>query len=212
MWVVAMVGRWIFLGALGQFIGAVAPAVTAGAACFAAWIAYRGLEKWRAETIGKRKAELAENVLADFYEARDIIRDARSPLSFGDEGQSRQKEAWETEIDTGTLNSYFRTFERLNKKREFFAQFHARRYRFLAIFGQEASKPYDELFRIYTEIVKAVIMLMKTHHPHGLDYQLHPDVLGSLPDERKKWEATIGGPHAAQDPVEERLKSARGGD
>jgi hypothetical protein len=41
--------------AVGEVIRAVAPVFTAGAACFGAYIGYRGLEKWRAETIGKRK-------------------------------------------------------------------------------------------------------------------------------------------------------------
>ena len=43
----------------------------------------------------KRQTELAEQVLADFYEARDIIAAARSPADLEDEGNTRQKEAWE---------------------------------------------------------------------------------------------------------------------
>ncbi len=69
---------WAVFGEVVKVLGSVA---TAGAAWFAATIAYRGLNKWRAETIGKRKAELAEEVIADFYEARDIIIAARSPGS-----------------------------------------------------------------------------------------------------------------------------------
>jgi hypothetical protein len=37
-----------------------------------AYIGYRGLTKWREERIGKRRVELAEDVLADFYQARDM--------------------------------------------------------------------------------------------------------------------------------------------
>jgi hypothetical protein len=33
---------------IGEFIKAVAPIFTAGAACTAAWIGWRGLEKWPA--------------------------------------------------------------------------------------------------------------------------------------------------------------------
>jgi hypothetical protein len=79
----------------------------------------------RAFAAWKRKTELAEQVLADFYEARDIIAAARSPGGFGDEGNTRQKEDWETEADTRSLNSYYRTTERLQKKSEFFAQLYA---------------------------------------------------------------------------------------
>src|SRR5262249_32311273 len=92
-------------------------------------------------TIGKRKAELAEEVLGDFYEARDIITAARSPGGFGHEGVARPKAEWETEDDRRTLNAYFRTMERLRNKEEFFARFHARRYRFMAHFGTESGQP-----------------------------------------------------------------------
>ena len=55
---------------VGEVVKVLAPVATAGAAWFAAIIAYRGLNKWRAETIGKRKAELAEQALVAFYVAR----------------------------------------------------------------------------------------------------------------------------------------------
>lgn len=170
-------------GAIGVVIKAVAPVFTAGAACFGAYIAYRGLEKWRAETIGRRKVELAEAVLADFYEAREIIEAARSPGGFGDEGNSREREGWETETDTRTLNAYYRTFERLTNKAEFFARINARRYRFVVLFGQDAAKPYDEIFKIRGEIVLAVRMLITTYRQREE---------GSLPEARKGWEKVIG--------------------
>jgi hypothetical protein len=75
----------------------------------------------RAFAAWKRRTEFAEEVLGDFYQARDVIESARSPGGFGDEGSTREKEGWETEGDTRLLNSYFRTLERLDKKTEFFA-------------------------------------------------------------------------------------------
>jgi hypothetical protein len=170
---------WVLVGEVVKVLG---PVATAGAAWFAAIIACRGLNKWRAETIGKRKAELAEEVLADFYQARDIINAARSPGSFSHEGATRQKAGWESEQDTRTLNAYFATTERLRNKEEFFAQFHARRYRFMAHFGLEAGKPYDELHGIYVQIVVAVGMLIKTYQQRTQD----------SPPPATKWEATIG--------------------
>ena len=43
---------------LGEFVKAVAPAFTAGAACFAAWIAYKGLTRWQTEVLGRRRMAL----------------------------------------------------------------------------------------------------------------------------------------------------------
>jgi hypothetical protein len=150
----------------------------------------------RALEASKRRTEFAEEVLGDFYQARDIIQSARSPGGFGDEGATREKESWETESDTRFLNSYFRTLERLDKKTEFFAQLLARRYRFIAIFGPEAAKPYDDFWRVRGEIIVAVQMLLQTHRQREL---------GSLPQDRKTWETTMGWVHTAQDPIEVRL-------
>jgi hypothetical protein len=136
----------------------------------------------RAFAAWKRKAEFAEEVLSDFYQARDVINGARSPGSFGGEGTTRQKGDWESESDTGTLNAYFATTERLVNQREFFAQLHARRYRFMTYFGNEASKPYADLHRIYAEIVVSVRMLIQTHQQRAY---------GTLPENRQQWQAVI---------------------
>lgn len=175
---------------------AIPSVVTAITAVVGVVIAARGLNRWRAETIGKRKAELAEEVLADFYQARDIIIAARSPGSFGHEDTTRQKADWESEDDTRALNAYFTTAERLNNKREFFAQFHARRYRFIAHFGLEAGISYDELHSIYAEIVVAVRMLIMTYRQQSL---------GSFPQNRRAWEAIIGWAPPENDKIPERL-------
>ncbi len=84
-------------------VKAIPSVVTAITAIVGVVIAARGLNKWRAETIGKRKAELAQEVLADFYQARDIIDVARSPGGFGHEGDTRQKDDWESADDTRIL-------------------------------------------------------------------------------------------------------------
>jgi hypothetical protein len=67
---------WITLGEIIKVVGAVA---TACAAWFAVSIAYRGLEKWRSETLGKRRADVATAALATIYEAQDILG-TRDPL------------------------------------------------------------------------------------------------------------------------------------
>jgi hypothetical protein len=126
------------------------------------------LTKWRAEAIGKRKVELAEEVLAEFYEARDIILAARMPGSLGTEGDTRQKGPNETEADSRILNAYFTVAERLSRKTEFFAQLEARRYRFVAHFGAEAAEPYMVLRKIHGEILLGVRMLLMTHDQREL--------------------------------------------
>jgi hypothetical protein len=67
---------WETIGEVIRVLGAVA---TAAAAWFAAVTAFKGLEKWRSETLGKRKAELSATVLTMVYEMEAILREARNP-------------------------------------------------------------------------------------------------------------------------------------
>jgi hypothetical protein len=66
----------------------------------------------------------------------------------------------------------------------------------VALFGKEAAKPYDELFKIRTEILVAVRSLPMT-------YQDRRE--GSLPQDRKSWEATIGWALPEQDLISSKL-------
>jgi hypothetical protein len=150
----------------------------------------RALEAW------KRRTEFAEVVLADFYQAHRIIEEARSPGSMGDEGSKRPKLPGETEDETRTLNAYFATAERLNHRSEFFAQLHSRRYRFIAYFGHEAAKPYDDLHKIYAEILVAVGMLLNTHRQRDM---------GFMPQGIDEWRGTIGWGSSEKDTIPARL-------
>jgi hypothetical protein len=170
-------------------------------AATAIWGIKAGLSKWRSETIGKRKAEVAEQVLAGFYEAREIIAFARSPAGWGNEGNSRQPALSEREADTALLNSYYRAIERLNKKSEFFAQLAARRYGFIALFGSDAARPFDEIFGIRQEIVLAVQMLSDTHmQTRGM--------LREKEAAETEWTSTIGWGARNDDKIASRLDSA----
>ena len=188
-------------GSYADWVTAIANVGIAGAAICAAVLGYRGLNAWRTETIGKRKAELAEQLLADFYEARDIFRFARQPLTYSNEGSTRQKEDEETEADTQRLNTYFAISERLLKRNDFFANLLARQYRFLALFGRGSDqiRPFDELFRIRNDVMRAVGMLMSTYKMHRR---------GEPPPDRKlreEWESAIGWGDPENDAIARRL-------
>src|SRR5665213_1851617 len=143
---------------------AVPSVVTAVAAVVGARVAWAGLNTWKRETIGKRKAELAESVLAAFYEARDIINAVRSPATHAGEGHTRERYTLETEEVSHQLDMYFATIERLDNKSDFFSKIHAQRYRFQAIFGADSASSFESLFRIRTEIAVAAHMLMTYHN------------------------------------------------
>ena len=150
----------------------------------------------RALAAWKRRTELAEEVLADFYQARDVIQAARSPGSYGNEGNTRPKISWETEQDAGALNAFYATTERLTAKADFFAQVHARRYIFLALFGSEAASHFDTIFRLRHEINVAVYMLISTQRSIRA---------GNDVPARREWENKIWDTQDANDPITARL-------
>lgn len=179
---------------------AVPSLVTAVTAIVGVAIAARGLNKWREETAGKRRVELAEQVLADFYQARDIIRDARWPYQVvaGDyvEGASRSATEAESEEAATYRNKAHVVIERLKKHNEFFAQLYALRYRFRALFGDDSETPFKKFYDIRFEIVNALASLMELSDPS--QQQANAEA-------RKALEAIIRSNESGQDEIAERV-------
>jgi hypothetical protein len=145
---------WNTLGEIVKVLGAVA---TAAAAWFAASVAYRGLEKWRSETLGKRRAEVAASALATIYEAEDILREARGPWVLPHEMVKR-----EGIPDEFAENPNFAPEARLLKHLEFFAKLRVQRHEFAAVFGKDAARPFDEMLKARIEINHAVDSMVRT--------------------------------------------------
>ena len=75
-----------------EAVNALTGLATAVAAGMAVYFAAKGLSTWRKEMLGRRDAELAEGVLADFYQARDVYKWVRSPGGFSQEAVDRPRE------------------------------------------------------------------------------------------------------------------------
>src|SRR5262249_55482261 len=136
-----------------KVIGALA---TGAAAWFAAITAYRGLEKWRSETLGKQRAELATTVLTNVYEMTEILRSAREPWVMPHE--MARLEGVPDEI---AQQSNFVPERRLSEHQEFFGRFRSLKHAFAAVFGKDASKLFDELWRIRIDINHAVDSMLR---------------------------------------------------
>lgn len=119
--------------------------VQAGSVVVAALVAVQGINTWQREYTGKRRMELAEEVLAMFYEARDAIRDVRAPFSFGFEGTTRTAGENESSQRKVALDKAYVTVERLKRHQELFAKIFSARYRFMATFGESSGGPFYEL-------------------------------------------------------------------
>lgn len=91
----------------------------------------RALADW------KCKSEFAEQILSDFYKARDIVLSARSPMSWAGEGETRPRIEGETDDERRHRDAIYAPFERLSRERDFLTELHAKRYRFMALFGAD---------------------------------------------------------------------------
>lgn len=139
--------------------------ITAVSVAIAALSFWAGVSAWKREFVGKRRIELAESMLALFYEAEDAIREIRSPVGSAGEGKTRQRGPHETEEASELLDNAYVAFERYQKREQLFAQIRATRYRFMAAFGPSASKPCDELNRVVRDVLVAARMLGSHYWP-----------------------------------------------
>ncbi|MCS3743362.1 MULTISPECIES: hypothetical protein [unclassified Rhizobium] len=180
-----------------EWISAWANLMTGMAALLAGWAGMRGLNAWRAETVGRRKAELAEEVLAGFYRTRDILTWARFPASDADQDETDRPEIGQDD-DEPEKSEIIAPVDRLTKESQVFSELRASRYRFMAYFGEEAARPFDEIRAIHNEIVDAARNLVRTHgqKPAGRE------------QERDQWEAAIGWGEMEGDALKKRLDLA----
>ncbi len=133
--------------------------ITAISVAVAAIAFVAGINAWRREFVGKRRIELAETVLALFYEAEDAIREIRNPFSFVGEGATRKRSESEREEDARLLDQAHVVFERYQKREKLFAELRSMKYRIMASFGSTAGEPFDELNRILNEIFASAQVL-----------------------------------------------------
>jgi hypothetical protein len=119
----------------------------------AALFAIYGFDAWRREHIGKRRIELAEDVLSLFYQASDAIDEMRDPFGFGGEGSSRKPLENEDPRHKQALDAAYVLIERYRRHSELFAKLHAARYRFMAQVGVDKAKPFDAINTIVNELI-----------------------------------------------------------
>ena len=114
-----------------------------------------GVLSWRAQVRDKRRYELAEEVLALFYEAADAFRWIRSPVGFEGEGGTRRASDGESAEAKRILDQAYVAAERYRKKGAVFDRLHALRYRFMATFDPALAKPFDELRQVVNHVVQS---------------------------------------------------------
>lgn len=134
----------------------------AGAVISASWAIVSGIGAWKREFIGKRRIELAEQVLAKFFELQDAISYIRNPFSSGEEGKSRKPGPAETAEEAQLLDRGYIVIERYGHKEVVFAEFNMLKYKFMASFGKETGAIFTDTNKAVNSIFVSARML--AHH------------------------------------------------
>jgi hypothetical protein len=150
-----------------------------------------GVSAWRREFVGKRRIELAESVLAMFYEAEDVIKQIRNPSSFVGEGNTRKREDKELKEDSLLLDRAYIVIERYQKREMLFSQIKSMRYRVKAVFGPSAIEPFDELDTIVNEIINAAQMLGSHYWPRQGRVEMAPNEFKKHLEEMQNYETVF---------------------
>jgi hypothetical protein len=169
-----------------EWVNAAGTALAGLAALMAGWAAIRGFDAWRAETVGRRKTELAEEVLAQFYRARDVLIWARlpdRPLDLGPQDDDPDKRH----------HSHASPIERLTQESALFSELQASRYRFMAYFGEDSAHPFEQIRAIHGEVMSSAQSLIRD--PNGL----------ASDADRDRWKDAIGWVEAEDDTLARRL-------
>jgi len=120
------------------------------------------IDAWRREHTGKRQIDLAEETLALFYEAREAISYIRSPMSYGHERQELERQKGESDRQYEARRNASVVFYRYDQRQDVFNRLYAIRYRFMAQFGREQSKPFDDLWRVRGRVLVAARSLARS--------------------------------------------------
>ena len=141
----------------------------------ASWTAIYGIDSWRREYRGKKRAELAEEALCLFYEGRDAIRHIRNPFAHGEEGKTRKVGEDETPEEKEAYDKAYVLIERYNSHIELFNKLHSMRYRFMAQFGVESGKPFEDFRRILNKVLVSAQSLARSWAQQLRSYRIEQE-------------------------------------
>jgi len=160
-----------------------------------------GLWAWRYQLRAKRRTELAEEALLAFAHAVDAVKTIRSPITWSHEQEAVRKNAGKAANEKIEGEVYRVTLWRIGEQREKFSAL--RRLQLLCCyhFGEQASRPFDELHNQVHHVALAANMAASTAK----------DDLGSLVSLRRemKWEEAIWADYGRPDDIADKVDAAQ---
>lgn len=115
-----------------------------------------GINTWRKEIPFRRKYELAEKVLANAYEAVEVINIIRFPAGTISEGETREPNERETLHQTKILNKLYVVKERFFKNNDSYKRLFSLRFQLKAVFGDELEQSVNTILGMPNKIFATV--------------------------------------------------------
>ena len=129
-----------------DWIVAVSAFVSAGAVVWALVYAYKEISAWRDEARGRRRAQVAEDVLAAAHNATDAIRSLRSPM-----------DSVPVEKIKDRTYTYKRRYERMVERGEIFEALRYAQIRAKAVLRYDGVDPaIEKIFRVRMDFMFAL--------------------------------------------------------
>ena len=172
----------------------------------ACWAIISGVGAWKREFIGKRKIELAEEVLSSFFEIKDVIATIRNPSKSRDEGKTREKDGHESTTESKLLDRGYIVFERYEARKESFVRFNTLKYKFMASFGAESEEIFTECNRILNSIFFSAGQLATYYWQRQGRVPMEGDEFQRHLDEMKKHQGVFWDTMNEKDEIRKKLK------
>jgi hypothetical protein len=109
--------------------------------------------------LAKRRAEVAEKVLTDFYAIRHAFDVIRSPMIWAGEMAAEDGVA-----DDIIRNDGYGVMRRVKAHSQQFSELEASRFTALALFGPDAAAPYITIIRAYNRVFAAAESLLRSRN------------------------------------------------
>jgi hypothetical protein len=183
-------------------VATIGEAVAVIAAC---WAIIAGVGAWKREFIGKRRIELAEQVLGKFFEVKDAVAFIRNPWSSTDAGKTRERGPAETESEAKLLDRGYVVVERYQAKESVFAEFNTLKYRCMAAFGADSEKVFVDTNKVVNSIFISARMLATHYWPRQGRVPMSGDEFREHLDEMHRHEGVFWDTGAENDEIRRQL-------
>ena len=149
-------------------------------------ISFIALQEWRRT----KKANLAEEIIIIANELNDLIKSARFPGRYQNEGSSRENNNFENNKEANNLsqeeckNSYYTAVERLNNESHLFAKISSLKIKASLSFPKlKISEDLDKYIEIRSEIRTASSCLIRTiDQPYKKEMEGYKNSIWSISD------------------------------